>query len=478
MSTIEQVVAKLNLTSPSIYVGRQRVYPIRTGINLQPAALEQLEIALANPGEVSSAIRIKDGDLDVFHCTARGEVKLSTLSVSSQIETGEEETKSTGEPLPQNEELGWQNPTSARADYIRLLGGQDGFESLKQTCMHNSEIGNALDQKVYMGALAEGWPPERMIYCLSQGPFIQSLAEKDVPISRMNEQYIAPMMTSYINKSTNTRVETEGRDEFGQLSEPSLRPSTNAFVNALDSQAKDTRDLASQHLSTFRDKASDPYWKQWATQQMPKLRNYIVQSAKEKGPRLKDWLKDQGPLLGAALFSAKATKNSSLKAWAASQGPTVKQTLDSLGQEALAGLQVAGREIGDLAWKTGGEVIEMGLHKVQDLATPGEIQDVTNDQIEEGGRALIDLYGRDGNFSGLTFDFHDSQDGLEIHLKDGTPAFIGGKIAPGLPTRYADRLRRIPVHVASFRANVSEIRTQTRQHRGSQSDSNNKSFIR
>jgi hypothetical protein len=459
MSNLKELVAKLQLESPRIYVGQHRIYPTRAGFEVPQSALEQLQLAIENPSQLTSAVRISDGDQLVFHGTARGEVKQSMLT-NIEPEVAKATITSPEVNVPQPE--AWHHPQSAQNDYLNLAGVSPltSIEDLKGQFTLNPQAGVEHDQKVYQSALRQQISPEHLIYTISQGPMVQSLVDRDMPISETTG-YIAPMMSRYIEDSQNVLTQTENSDKSAfQLNLGQPNEYSQKLVQSIATHTQEIQSLAQQHLQTFQDKSVEPYWKQWAAQQLPKLRDYVVQSAQEKGPRLKHWLKEQGPLLGAAILTSKATKGASLKAWGASQAPKVNKELESFAVETKKSLGTAGKAIHDLASHSGQELAERGLHLVQDLATPKPNGEVTDDQIAQGAREVIALWGKDGHLDGWVFNFHDDpQKGVTIHLKDGTPAFTDGKLNTGLNQKYLQRIRRIPSHVAQVKQQIASMKS-------------------
>jgi hypothetical protein len=197
--------------------------------------------------------------------------------------------------------------------------------------------------------------------------------------------------------------------------------------------------VAEQNLTQFRDQVTQPTWKAWASQELPKLATRAQAFLGQKGGQLAHWLKEQAPALLTAVVTARVSRGASLKAWAASQLPQVEQELKTTAQQVGQGIASTGKEIAGVAWAA--------------LPTGG----ASEAAIEQAGQEMIALYGANGHYAGDTFNFYQHpQQGLQIQLKDGRPVFANGRIQPGVAAQHLRRLRAMPQHLDQVKRELSQ----------------------
>ena len=83
--TLQETVEKLGLENPKVYVGRERLYPVRAGLTPSPRAIAAFEQALSSPESLKSSVKIMDGEQVVFK-SAKGQVEVP-LNISEQAKS-------------------------------------------------------------------------------------------------------------------------------------------------------------------------------------------------------------------------------------------------------------------------------------------------------------------------------------------------------------------------------------------------------
>ena len=134
-TTLQETVEKLGLENPKVYVGRERLYPVREGLTPSPRAIAAFEQALSSPESLKSSVKIMDGEQVVFK-SAKGqvEVPLKVEAVPqpvSQVQTPVETVQAQPEPLSvQTAEIEGKTPQQT---YLDLLKQSPEFEGVDVT---------------------------------------------------------------------------------------------------------------------------------------------------------------------------------------------------------------------------------------------------------------------------------------------------------------------------------------------------------
>ena len=135
---LQESVEKLGLQNPKVYVGRERLYPVRAGLTPSPRAIAAFEQALSSPESLKSSVKIMDGEQVVFK-SAKGQVEVP-LKVSEQVKAA----LSTEKQIPvetaqvEREPLNVQTETELQAKtpqetYLDLLKQSPEFAGIDVT---------------------------------------------------------------------------------------------------------------------------------------------------------------------------------------------------------------------------------------------------------------------------------------------------------------------------------------------------------
>jgi cyanophycin synthetase len=159
---------------------------------------------------------------------------------------------------------------------------------------------------------------------------------------------------------------------------------------------------------------------------------------------------------------AQAIKQYGFKTWAKRQAPAAKQVAitaaQNVGKQALeigivlgAIAFVLGRRVAKAALKTGKA---LGAIVWEELRPPTKSVDPTI--LDPALKEMIALLGKDGRFEGEVFTFQQTNGGVDVHLKNGTPVYANGKPNPHVKDCFIRRLSQLPERVARVKADVRQ----------------------
>jgi cyanophycin synthetase len=149
----------------------------------------------------------------------------------------------------------------------------------------------------------------------------------------------------------------------------------------------------------------------------------VAKTVKQRG--FKSWVADQSP---------------QLKDWAKAQAPVAKQAALKMVQKIAEQAFETGKALGAIAWEK--------FEKFTQLVDPGT--------LDPALKEAISLFGKDGRFEGDVFIFQQTNTGVDVHLKDGTPVYTDAKVNLYGDGRLIYRLSKIPETIAQVKADISQ----------------------
>jgi cyanophycin synthetase len=159
---------------------------------------------------------------------------------------------------------------------------------------------------------------------------------------------------------------------------------------------------------------------------------------------------------------AQAVKQYGFKTWAKRQAPAAKQVAitaaQNVGEQVLEkGMMlgaiafVLGRRVAKAALKTGKALVEIIW---EELGPSTKSVDPTI--LDPALKEMIVLLGKDGRFEGEVFTFQQTNGGVNVHLKNGTPVYANGKPNPHVKDCFIRHLSQLPERVARVKADVRQ----------------------
>jgi cyanophycin synthetase len=172
---------------------------------------------------------------------------------------------------------------------------------------------------------------------------------------------------------------------------------------------QDSIELAQKNQTTFTKPLKQRNFKVWVADQNIKVKN---------------WAKKQAPVLKQVTLSA--VKKTAEQAF--DIGEILLATAIAFGRVTAHLTLEKGKELGEIAWEK--------FEKATQLVNPAT--------LDPALKEIMLRSGKDGKFINELFIFQHTPTGVDVHLKDGTPVYIRGKLNPKVDGRFIFLLSKIP----------------------------------
>jgi hypothetical protein len=366
----------------------------------------------------------------------------------------------------------------------------DEYSDLYAKAQADPDHGKANDAQVVQSALKRKVSPDGLKAVLSESPYVQSQIDKGVPLSDLQDKYIAPIMAQYKQfygeRITQGSPEENLRNALEKVTAPPVQVSSNPEVPAVAPEtaevssvktfdfptdavnhaapvqgfaatvqtqlesaqataiaAKENLELAQKNLATFAQKVKHRGFKAWAKDQMPILKEKAQEIAAQQTTKLKDWAKEQAPVVkGAAIKTAKQVGHE-----VAVTTEIVGAVAFALGSVVVEAAVEKSKELGSKAWEK--------LEKATQLVDPAT--------LDPALKTLVALHGKDGYYSGGEVNYQQTEKGVNVYAKDGTPVYVDGKVNPEANRCFVDRLNRVAGNLKQFHAAILSPSTVQQQ---------------
>lgn len=467
---VQSIVEQLGLENARIQVGRERIYPPRSGLSVSPTAIETFKAALASPDAVKGTVKITQDEKTLLW-VSKGVVN-TPLEAQLEAKIQQESKMQTQAPpidlkAAKDPEL---SSASAQTQAENAAARETYFELLKQHPKVNSSnvttyeallsrptvIQREADQYVSAVALEKGLPREQLDRVITQGsPYIQSqldtgsLTQAREYLTQVSGQYYQKLQSSQepvVEKQFDYPSDAQTLDPAKDFRDTLIRGVSTVQTTAI--AAKENLELAQKNLATFTKQVKHRGFKAWAKDQMPILKQKALEIAADQGTKLREWAQETAPVVKEAVVTtakdlgqraAVVGKQQSTKLghWANEQAPVVKEALVSKAR-------VAGQKAVGFA----SEVGATALGKIEAAVIPVDIP-----KIEQGVSELIDMLGRNGTYEGVSFDFYRTEQGVQVNLKDGRPLLKDGQLDRSIGDKLINRLNNIPNNIREIKQN-------------------------
>ena len=171
----------------------------------------------------------------------------------------------------------------------------------------------------------------------------------------------------------------------------------------------------------------------------------FAQSVKQYG--FKVWAVDQG---------------TQISHWVKKQAPVAKQVAVNAAQKVAKQVLEKGMIMGAIAFVLGRFAAKVALEKGKELVMIAweefgmSAKSVNPTTLDPALKDVIALLGKDGRFEGEVFIFQQTNEGIAVHLKNGTPVYRDGQSNPHVKDHFIRRLGQLPKRVARVKADISQ----------------------
>lgn len=467
---VQSIVEQLGLENARIQVGRERIYPPRSGLSVSPTAIEILKTALASPDAVKGTVKITQDGKTLFwvskgvvntpletqlEAKIQQESKMQAQAPPTDLNPAKDPELSSASAQTQAENV------AARATYFELLSQHSDFQYQGITTHDElldrpTNIQQQSDQFVMAVALGKGLPREQLDRVIAQGsPYIQgqldtgSLTQAREYLTQESGQYHQKLQSSQdpvVEKQFDYPSDAQTLDPAKEFRDTLIRGASTVQTTAI--AAKENLELAQKNLATFAKQVKHRGFKAWAKDQMPILKQKALEIAADQGTKLREWAQEAAPVVKEAVVTtakdlgqkaAVIGKQQGIKLghWANDQAPVVKEALVSKA-----------RVVGQKAVGFASDVGATALGKIEAAVTPVDIP-----KIEQGVSELIDMLGRNGTYEGVSFNFYRTEQGIQVNLKDGKPILQNGQLDRSIGDKLINRLNNIPNNIREIKQN-------------------------
>ncbi|PZD72687.1 Cyanophycin synthetase [Acaryochloris thomasi RCC1774] len=162
---------------------------------------------------------------------------------------------------------------------------------------------------------------------------------------------------------------------------------------------------------------------------------------------------------------SEAIKQHDIKAWEAQQevkirrwtkekAPVAKQVAEQvldIGGTVVAISFVFTRIAAKMTFEMGRELGAIAREKPEKT-----VPSVDSNTLDPALKDVINILGKNGRFEGEVFIFQQTNRGVDVHLKNGTPVYTNRKLNPDVKTRFVHRLSKIHKRVVRVRADIEQ----------------------
>lgn len=229
---------------------------------------------------------------------------------------------------------------------------------------------------------------------------------------------------------------------------PPIIDNASATAEALEGSASPETDQIQErthtrqpHMEVIQPVVDVAEMLEWAQQEL----TAFTQTVQQYG--LKTWAIDQGTLINR---------------WAKKQMPVAKQLATKVVQQVAKQVLEKGVAVGAISFVLSRSVAKVALKKGQELMAIAwkkfglSTKSVTANALDPALKEVIALLGKEDRFEGEVFIFQQTNEGVDVHLKNGTLVYKEGKSNPHVQDRFIRCLDQLPERMARVKADISQ----------------------